>query len=708
VNARIVVGLFFLLLLGVTPPAPSEPRVTWGLQVAPEFSLPMGGSADYYPMGAGGRLAVAVGLPSFHLVTPFLDLGYWLLPVKAAEESGVNLSLIRTGAGGILSVPFGKRFTVDLLLSGGYYAGLLHAAEKKQGGSFYGVGNAGVSMFLSPRFSVDLAAGYGYFHEVYQGLLFTLGTTARLAGGGGGPIPHEGVLPLFPGKLPAKGFVKITNAKLERVFPVLFKYYDTHPLGRITLSNAGDREVEDLEVRLEMQGYMDAPKLSARIERLKKGESTTVELFALFNEKVLEVTEGTKVVAQVTVNYKVSDRDARDAETLTIEMYDRNALRWDDDRKIAAFVTAKDDEVLKLAKAAAGVLGTAQRRAVSGNLQKGMVVLGALKELGVTYVVDPSSPYKDLSAKKGAAVDYIQFPRQTLQFKAGDCDDLSAAYCALLEAIGVPTAFITVPGHIYAAFRLEMPASEARSAFRSSDDLILQKDGSAWVPVETTALKEGFLQAWTLGARQWRESSISGQAGFFATEEAWGDYQPVAFNMPGVQASVPAQDVVGRGFDEEMKRFVEREIGDREQALLREAKKAQGDPKVLNSLGVLYARYGLLEKAAAQFDAALKRGAYAPALLNQGNLRTLQGHLEEALGYYQRALALQPDNARAALAVARTSHQLGNFGDAKRQYDQLLTLDPTLAEQYGYLAQRNQEAGRAAEVARGGSVLWEE
>ncbi len=560
----------------------------------------------------------------------------------------------------------------------------------------------------SPRFSLEAGAGYGYFHEVYQGLFFTLGTTARLAGRGGGPIPHEGVLPLFPGKLPAKGFVRISDAKLEPVFPVLFKYYDTHPLGRITLSNVSDRDVQGLEVRLQMQGYMDAPKLSSRIERLKKGESVTVELFALLNEKVLEVTEGTKVIAQVTVDYRVADRDARDAETLTIEMYDRNALRWDDDRKIAAFVTARDDEVLKLAKAAAGVLGAAQWRVVSGNLQKGVVTLGALKELGVTYVVDPSSSYKDLSAKKGAAVDYIQFPRQTLQFKAGDCDDLSATYCALLEAIGVPTAFITVPGHIYSAFRLEMPANEVRTAFRSSDELILRPDGSAWVPVETTALKEGFLQAWTLGARQWRESSKAGQAGFFSTQEAWGDYQPVAFNIPGVQASVPAQEAMRRSFEEQMKRFVEREIGDREQALLREVQKAQGDPKALNNLGVLYARYGLLEKAAAQFDAALKRGEYAPALLNQGNLRSLQGRPEEALVYYQRALALQPDNPRAMLAVARTSHQLGNFGDAKRQYDRLEALDPKLAEQHGYLAQRDQEAGRAADAARGVSVVWEE
>jgi hypothetical protein len=131
-STRIVVGLCFLLSLHVTTSAPADSSLTWGLQVAPEFSIPMGGSADYYPIGAGARLAVALGLPAFKLVTPFLDLGYLFLPVLAAEENGANLSLIRGGAGGILSVPFGKRFTADVSLAGGYYAGLLHASESSQ------------------------------------------------------------------------------------------------------------------------------------------------------------------------------------------------------------------------------------------------------------------------------------------------------------------------------------------------------------------------------------------------------------------------------------------------------------------------------------------------------------------------------------------------------------------------------------------------
>ena len=37
-------------------------------------------------------------------------------------------------------------------------------------------------------------------------------------------------------------------------------------------------------------------------------------------------------------------------ETATIQMYDRNTMTWDDDRKAASFVTAKDPVILRFAK----------------------------------------------------------------------------------------------------------------------------------------------------------------------------------------------------------------------------------------------------------------------------------------------------------------------------------------------------------------------
>ena len=79
---------------------------------------------------------------------------------------------------------------------------------------------------------------------------------------------------------------------------------------------------------------------------------------------------------------------------------------------------------------------------------------------GLVYVIDPSTPYLEYS-KTGGAVDFLQFPRHTLDYKAGDCDDLSILFNSLLESIGIKTAFITVPGHIFTAFNINIPPDQA-------------------------------------------------------------------------------------------------------------------------------------------------------------------------------------------------------------------------------------------------------
>lgn len=62
-------------------------------------------------------------------------------------------------------------------------------------------------------------------------------------------------------------------------------------------------------------------------------------------------------------------------------------------------------------------------------------------------MVDPQSSYVTAIQARDA-VDCLKFPRQTLEYRGGDCDDLSILYCALLESVGIETAFIATPGHI--------------------------------------------------------------------------------------------------------------------------------------------------------------------------------------------------------------------------------------------------------------------
>ena len=51
-----------------------------------------------------------------------------------------------------------------------------------------------------------------------------------------------------------------------------------------------------------------------------------------------------------------------------------------------------------------------------------------------------------------------------------------------------------------------------------------------------------------------------------------------------------------------------------------EIKRTNNSPKALNHLGVLYAPYGLMDRAEAQFKKALQRGDYSFPLIKMGNI----------------------------------------------------------------------------------------
>ena len=190
---------------------------------------------------------------------------------------------------------------------------------------------------------------------------------------------------------------------------------------------------------------------------------------------------------------------------------DVDAITWNDDRKVAAFVSEKDPAVLSFSKNVAAVVKSRGNGALSLNLQTALAMHQALQLFGLSYVPDPKSPYAE-SSKKKDVVDFLQFPRQTFEYRSGDCDDLTILFCSLLEAVGIETAAITIPGHIYMAFDIDASPAEVRRSYLHPDDFIFMADKS-WVPVEITERTEGFLRAWQEGAQEWRENVSRASAG---------------------------------------------------------------------------------------------------------------------------------------------------------------------------------------------------
>jgi tetratricopeptide (TPR) repeat protein len=509
-------------------------------------------------------------------------------------------------------------------------------------------------------------------------------------------------------KKEAERRVEIADVELYNIFPVLFKFYDENPVGRAVVKNSDSVTVTDVKLSFFVKRYMDLPKKIEAAKELRSGEEKTVDIYALFSDGVLEITEGTKVAGELILEYNYNGKVYERRRVETVRIYDRNATRWDDDRKAAAFVTAKDPVVLRFAKNSAGMISDRGSAAINKNLRTAIAFHSAMSLYEIGYVVDPLTPYKELSKNK-AAVDFLQFPKQTLDYRAGDCDDLSILYSAMLESVGIETAFITIPGHIFVAFSVDMRPDEARMNFLRPDDLIF-RDNKTWIPVEVTALNDGFLYAWQAGAKQWREAVARNNEGFYPVHDSWKMYEPVGLPGGTERIDFSARDELVSLYQKEVTKFIEREIYPKVIKLQTEIKNSDEDPDYINRLGVLYARYGLIERAEREFGKILdKDEGHIPALVNMGNVYFYEKDMDRALVYYEKAYENAPQNPTVMLGYARVNHELENYGIVRRVYDKLKKADPEMAMRFAYLELKGEEAKRAAGVAASTETLiWEE
>jgi tetratricopeptide (TPR) repeat protein len=324
---------------------------------------------------------------------------------------------------------------------------------------------------------------------------------------------------------------------------------------------------------------------------------------------------------------------------------------------------------------------------------------------GIGYAPDPVSSYASNSANM-ETVDYLQFPSQTFTYKAGDCDDLSILYTALLESVGIETAFITVPGHIFMAFCLDKSPREARATFANPDDLIVQGE-KTWIPIEITLIKNGFLKAWKEGAKEWRASTASGTAGLFPIREAWKTYEPVGISVVKDIAAPPDSARVLASYNAEMKAFTDSDMKPRADALVKLLNSDPSDIGLLNKLGVLYARYGMLSQAKARFLAVLKLTKDPPAstLTNLGNVAYLSASYSEAMDYFRRALIKTPESPVALLGLLLSAYEAGDRDTVDVTLKALQKVDPESASKYYYLGTDSGSSGRAASAEREIS-LW--
>jgi len=691
--------VFGLLLLGsiFAQNESQSPALWWG--IAPAATLPLGLNSSYFSTGVTVDVSGEYVIPSWYGFAPLARANFSYVPLSV---SGVGAFYQAAGAIGEYRLnlfgPFSGRVFADLGYS---FVDLITHVASSAGYFFenngFTEGGAGLSYALSPNIALRLDAFYTYYFQLYGSMSLSFGVAFTTTPQQGGGVVQP------PGR---PRLLDIGNVHLGSVFPIFHAYYDDHPVGSAVVKNTGAKPLTDIRVSFIIKQYMDGPKETATIGELKPGQTREVPLFALFKSTILEVTEPTKVTAEVDAAYKESDGSQNQAAaTATVRVYDRNAMTWDDDRKAAAFVSAKDPWVLAISNNVTSMVRDLRNPGVVKNLETAIAFHDALRIYGLAYSPNPSTPYSYTSTHP-ETVDFLKFPRQTLTYRAGDCSDFSILYASFFESVGIETAFITVPGHIFMAINLELTPEEAKSKLSEWEDLIFF-DGKTWLPIETTIRDRGLLDAWGEAAREWRQGLADKTAAFYPIHEAWKIYQPVGLAADNTSAQIPAQDLVRLAFGAELSKIVDNEIASRVKSL-DEAIQKEPTPKSLNSRGVVYARFGRLEQAEKDFRAALNaKDDYVFALLNMGSIATLKSDTRAAYDYYGRAAHAAPDNPHALLELANAAVALGKRDEADADYASAKKLDPKLAERFQAPGQEPQGGTRASEADKG-SMDWME
>jgi tetratricopeptide (TPR) repeat protein len=259
---------------------------------------------------------------------------------------------------------------------------------------------------------------------------------------------------------------------------------------------------------------------------------------------------------------------------------------------------------------------------------------------------------------------------------------LAAAY----ENLGIETALVDVPGHLFLMFRTGLKEAD-RGLISLQDDLLVVRDGEIWIPVEATLIATSFSEAWAEGGRRYYEAEARKQLKVLPLRHTWERYPPVTLAPPTFAVEVASGERASRLVDREQRvliaRRLEREVQPYRQLLASNPR----DEEARLQIGNIYGRNGATDVALKEYEAILAGNPrHAAALNNRGNLYYDRGDYERALESYRFAEELDPGDGGIRVNVALAYYRLGKLPEARAKYREATQLQKDTGKQYRSLA----------------------
>lgn len=638
---------------------------------------------DAFPVNSayGGGVKLSYRTPTILELSTGFD--YLVLPRETkTSETLTSASAMRANVGIGFYIPIFERFAILPFVNAGVYS--LSVSDTTKNSLFFG-GGISFAYKINPHLSFEAPL----MAEFNRGVFADVGVA-------------PGVSLNISKMIRRDTLISMQIKEMKPIFPVLYSWYEKNPFATIEIKNEEECGITDVSVSFFQGQYMAQPQLCASKRRVEKQESFDVDLVAFFNEQMLDLIEKVDTLGSVTVEYRVLGQKKRKSFPITLGIYGRNSMSWDDDRRAAVFVSSKDPAAMLFSRHVTSSVRNNLRSGVPLNIQYAMGIFEALDEFGINYVIDPNSSYSDNVGS--TSIDFLQFPYQTLMYRGGDCDDLSILTCSLFESVGVHTAFITIPGHIFIAFDSGVKQKDAWRYFNSIDEYIIS-DGEIWVPLEITLSDEGYTKAWRVGAREWHVAARTNEAMLYKMRDSWELYKPVGVSGAQAKFLLPEKKQVLSRFSNSVDHWITREIDPQIRSFKSMLAKKE-DAGIRNDFGILYVRYGLFDEAEKQFRIARKYNN-KNALLNTASMYFAKEQYENAAYMYRQVINNDPKNILAYLGLARCAYEVGDYVTCDESYEIVRENDMELAMDYAYLGSFETVRGRAFSLSeRLEKTIW--
>lgn len=466
--------------------------------------------------------------------------------------------------------------------------------------------------------------------------------------------------------------MEIVAPELNFIFSANYKYYQKNPVGQIAVKNNTESDFSNVKLSFFFKDFMDFPSDTV-VPEVKAGAQVDVPLSATLNNRILNITEDTPIQCQMTLTYYQDGEEKTSTLNKPVKVLSKNAIVWDKPARLANFITPKDPPVFGFSRFALNEKAKLEESApfLNENALVALMIWEGLGEQGLSYLADPVSPYASLKSSKDMVLDTVQFPRNTLKLKSGDCDDLTALFATLLEASGPRVALLDYPAHISMMF--DTNSSDAREV-GIPEEYLIKYNNTYWVGLEVTMVGKDFYDAVKHAASFYRQNEKDVRV--IEVRNAWTEFEPVTLPDAELDSYPDKAKFIARV--KEAAAGLQKARYDYFKEYFGKILAANADDVDANlNLGMLTAQNSEPEEGAKYFGKVLAKEPFnAAALNNMGNLSFEKGKYDEAKKLYFDAAKADPYDADIWLNLARVSDKLGRKDDVKAFAERAAKIDP--------------------------------